>query len=217
MSVTGQAADDRAARLDVRDAACSRGGRILFSGLSFSLSAGEAALVAGPNGIGKSSLLRMICGLLSPFAGEIAAGGGLALADDRLALDTDRPLGRALAFWAGIDGRAGAVADALEALDLSPLFDVPVRMLSTGQRKRAALARVIASGAPIWLLDEPGNGLDTASLVLLGGAVERHLWAGGIVVAASHQPLPWVSTTSLTLARPDEPEEDDEDVAEDRA
>ncbi|MET0363241.1 MAG: heme ABC exporter ATP-binding protein CcmA [Sphingobium sp.] len=203
MSGTGQATDDRTVRLHVRDAACRRGGRLLFSGLGFTLDAGQAALVGGPNGIGKSSLLRMICGLLPPFAGEIAATGAVALADDRLALDSDLPLERALAFWAGIDGQAEAVAVALDSLALTPLADVPVRMLSTGQRKRAVLARVIASGAPIWLLDEPANGLDTVSIALLGKVVEQHLWAGGIVVAASHQPLPWTSTISLTLARPE--------------
>ncbi|HEX7873954.1 MAG TPA: heme ABC exporter ATP-binding protein CcmA [Sphingobium sp.] len=208
MSGTGQATDDGTVRLHVRDAACRRGGRLLFSGLSFTLDAGQAALVGGPNGIGKSSLLRLICGLLPPFMGEVAATGAMALADDRLALDSDLPLGRALAFWAGIDGQPDAVEQALERLALTPLCDVPVRMLSTGQRKRAVLARVIASGTPIWLLDEPANGLDTASIALLGRAVEQHLQGGGIVVAASHQPLPWASTTSFTLARPADADED---------
>ena len=83
-----------------------------------------------------------------------------------------------------------------------------MRMLSTGQRKRAVLARVHASAAPIWLLDEPANGLDTASVALLGRAVEAHLARGGIVIAASHQPLPWPETIHLTLARPPEPEDD---------
>lgn len=196
--------DGAAARLDVRGAACQRGGRVLFNALSFSVAAGEAALVAGPNGIGKSSLLRMLCGLLPVFAGEVSAQGTMALADDRLALDADRPLSVALGFWAGIDGGRDRIAGALAALALTPLADVPVRMLSTGQRKRAVLARVLASGAPIWLLDEPGNGLDTASLTLLGNAVEQHLAAGGIVVAASHQPLPWTAAHAFTLARPDE-------------
>jgi heme exporter protein A len=206
---TGSAIKHGKAHIAVRDAACSRGGRLLFSGVGFALAPGEAALIAGPNGIGKSSLLRMLCGLLPIFAGRIEAEGAMALADDRLALDSDQPLGKALSFWAGIDGRADAVAGALDALALAPLIDVPVRMLSTGQRKRAVLARVIASDAPIWLLDEPANGLDTASIALLGRAVEQHLAAGGIVVAASHQPLPWPETTSLTLARPAEPEDED--------
>lgn len=199
---------DGAPQIAVRDAACRRGGRILFAGVGFTLRAGEAALVSGPNGIGKSSLLRMLCGLLPLFAGTVEATGAMALADDRLALDSDRPLGRALAFWAAVDGRPDAVSQALSALALAPLADVPVRMLSTGQRKRAVLARVIASGAPIWLLDEPANGLDTASIALLGRAVEAHLAAGGIVIAASHQPLPWPETLALTLARPADPDEE---------
>ncbi|MET0362010.1 MAG: heme ABC exporter ATP-binding protein CcmA [Sphingobium sp.] len=191
-----------AARLDVRGAACQRGGRLLFSGLDFTLLPGQSALVSGPNGIGKSSLLRMMCGLLPVFAGTVAATGAMALADEKLALDMDRPLARALAFWAGLDGRAHAVAGALEAMNLASLSDVPVRMLSTGQRKRAVLARVIASDASIWLLDEPANGLDTASLTLLGLAVKHHLARGGIIVAASHQPLPLGETIALTLSRP---------------
>jgi len=181
---------------------------MLFAGVSLSLAPGQTALVSGPNGIGKSSLLRMLCGLLPVFAGTIAAEGAMALADDRLALDGDRPLGAALSFWAGIDGRPDAVPGALDAFALSGLRDVPVRMLSTGQRKRAVLARVHASAAPIWLLDEPANGLDTASVALLGRAVEAHLARGGIVIAASHQPLPWPETIHLTLARPPEPEAD---------
>lgn len=208
MEAGGQAARDGSPRIVVRDAACRRGGRILFSGLSLALAPGEAALIAGPNGIGKSSLLRMLCGLLPLFAGTIDREGALALADDRLALDADRPLGQALAFWAHMDGRADALSEAMVSLALSPLADVPVRMLSTGQRKRAVLARVIASCAPIWLLDEPANGLDTASIDLLGDAVTRHLATGGIVIAASHQPLPWPHNASLILTRPVEPEDE---------
>ena len=209
MNASGQGAEDMAARLDVRAVACRRGGRILFSGLTFALAPGEAALVGGANGVGKSSLLRMIAGLVPHFAGQTIMTGALALADDRIALDADLPLGRALAFWAAIDGARARVGEALDALALSSLSDVPVRILSTGQRKRAVLARVVASGAPIWLLDEPANGLDTASVALLGAAVERHLANGGIVVAASHQPLPWTSAIGLTLSRPNHAGDDE--------
>lgn len=218
MGATGQATDDgpagrqaavsiEKARLAIRGAACRRGGRLLFAGLEFALGPGQSALVSGPNGIGKSSLLRMLCGLLPVFAGTVEAQGMMALADERLALDMDQPLARALAFWAGIDGRPAAIADALAAMALTPLAEVPVRMLSTGQRKRAVLARVIASQAPIWLLDEPANGLDTASLALLGHAVETHLKQGGIIVAASHQPLPLPDALPIALIRPTEEEE----------
>jgi heme exporter protein A len=179
---------------------CLRGDRLLFEGMDFALAPGEAALVAGPNGAGKSSLIRLAAGLLQPAAGRIERRGRMALSDENLALDMGRPLGQALAFWARIDGAADlAVDEALTALSLRHLAEVPVRMLSTGQRKRAMLARVIASGAAIWLLDEPANGLDTASLELLGGIMQIHLAGGGIILAASHQPLPLMFTQHIPL------------------
>jgi heme exporter protein A len=177
-------------RLGFERVACRRGGRILFEGLDFTLEPGMAGLVTGPNGIGKSSLLRLAAGLLVPAAGQIARTGALALANDTAALDSTRPLGRALAFWAGLDGAGeAAVARGLAAMAIDGLADVPVRMLSTGQTKRAALARVIAGGAAIWLLDEPGNGLDAAALDRLAAAMAAHRAAGGIILAATHQPL----------------------------
>ncbi len=179
--------------------ACLRGGRILFHGLDLSLGAGESALLTGPNGIGKSSLMRLCAGLLTPFAGTIDRIGGVALSDERLALDLDRTLEEALGFWAGIDGAEAWVDAALDALALGALRAVPVRMLSTGQRKRAMLARIMASGATIWLLDEPANGLDSASVDLLGVIVSAHLADGGIVVAASHQPLPLMAPVMIDL------------------
>jgi heme exporter protein A len=175
------------ALLRMERVACLRGGRLLFEGLDLVLAAGEAALVAGPNGIGKSSLIRVAAGLLRASAGTIARDGAAALADEGLGLDPKLPLGRALAFWARLDGTdAGA---GMEAMDLTRLAAVPVRMLSTGQRKRAALARVIASRAPLWLLDEPANGLDTDGEQRLATAMANHLSGGGAILAASHQPL----------------------------
>lgn len=149
-------------RLALRGVACLRGGRLLFEGLDLALAAGEAALVTGPNGAGKSSLIRIAAGLLAPAAGRVEGEGARALMAEALALDPELPLGAALRFWAGLDGRPDAVTEALAAVGLADLAPVPVRMLSTGQRRRAALARVVASGAPVWLLDEPGNGLDIA-------------------------------------------------------
>lgn len=167
--------------------ACHRGGRMLFEGLSLSLAAGEAAVLRGPNGAGKSSLLRLVAGLLRPAGGTVASEGRIALADDALALDAELPLKSALDFWADIDG--GTVEPALEALALATIAEVPVRMLSTGQRKRASLARAIASGAEIWLLDEPLNGLDAAAIERLDRIMADHRAAGGIVLAASHLPI----------------------------
>lgn len=188
------------AALRLNDVACLRGGRLLFRGVSLTLGPGDGALLTGPNGIGKSSLLRVCAGLLPSFAGTIERTGGIAMTDERLALDMDVPLMKALGFWANLDGAGrDAIDRAMVAMALTPLSDIPVRMLSTGQRKRAMLARVIASGAAIWLLDEPANGLDTASIDLLGEAVATHLAAGGIVVAASHQPLPIAAPTIIAI------------------
>ena len=180
------------------DVACWRGGRLLFEEVSFAIAPGEAWWVRGPNGAGKSSLLRMAAGLLSPAAGTMEVGTA-ALADEELALDREQPLGAALAFWARLDGGAQRLGDALTAFGLGHLADVPVRMLSTGQARRARLARVVASGAPLWLLDEPANGLDAASVDLLGEALARHRARGGGVLAASHVPLPGEAWRTLEL------------------
>jgi heme exporter protein A len=187
--------------------ACARGGRMLFRDIDLALAPGQSALLRGPNGIGKSSLLRQIAGLLPVFAGAIDRRGAVALADERLALDTDLPLRAALTFWAKLDrAPPGALDAALEAMALTPLAALPVRMLSTGQRKRAALARVIACRAPIWLLDEPANGLDDASVTLLEAAVATHLAGGGILVAASHQPLPLAAPRVIDMRDHQAPE-----------
>ena len=188
------------AALRLSGIACARGGRLLFRGVDLALKPGGSALLRGPNGIGKSSLMRICAGLLRPMAGTIERRGRIALADERLALDLEQPLREALGFWARMDGADDRALDAaLEAMALARLGGIPVRMLSTGQRKRAALARVIASGADLWLLDEPGNGLDDASLELLGAAVAAHLAQGGIVVAASHQSLPMALPVVIDL------------------
>ena len=161
---------------------CSRGGRLLFEDLDLAIGSGEALHLRGPNGSGKSSLIRLAAGLLRPDAGHVERSE-LALADDALALDRELPLRRALRFW------GGRVDEAMEALDLTRLAHVPVRLFSTGQAKRATLARVAASEAPLWLLDEPLNGLDNDGVARLDALVTAHLERGGAVLAASHGAL----------------------------
>ncbi len=182
-------------RLAAYDLACRRGDRLLFKGVGFELHGGEALQIAGPNGIGKSSLMRILAGLLRPYNGRVEHQGLRALSDERPALDAHRPLGEALAFWGRIDGAAEQRAD----FGLEDLLDVPVRYLSTGQRKRAALARLAASGAQIWLLDEPLNGLDTHWGASTQAAIEAHRALGGIAVIASHQPLQLQMLRTLSL------------------
>jgi len=177
--------------------ACRRGGRLLFEGLSLTLAPGEAAVATGPNGIGKSSLLRLAAGLLEPAAGTVEAGS-IALADDRLALDERQNLDAALSFWAALDG--GDAKPAMAAMGIGHLAEAPVRILSTGQRKRATLARVIASGAALWLLDEPANGLDVEGVELLTAAMAAHRAAGGAILAATHQPLGLADAKKVALA-----------------
>ena len=169
--------------IDARGLALVRGGRLLFEGLGFALDSGEGLHLTGPNGCGKSSLIRLIAGLLTHAAGTIERAEA-SLADEHLALDRELSLGRALAFW-----RGPKLGEARAAFDLDRIADVPVRMLSTGQGRRARLARVMASGKPLWLLDEPLNGLDAAGSDQLARAIAGHRKSGGGVVIASHRPL----------------------------
>ena len=167
--------------------ACIRGDRLLFEGLSLTLARGEALWLRGPNGTGKSSLIRLAAGLLRPAAGTVERHERIALIDEATALDAELPLRRALDIWARIDGIDGPmVARAMEAMALAPLAEVPVAMLSTGQRKRAAMARVIASAAPFWLLDEPAYGMADAARARLVAAIAAHRANGGAVLLASH-------------------------------
>ncbi len=172
------------ALLSFEDVTLRRGGRLLFERLSLKLNAGDAIRLTGPNGSGKSSLLRLAAGLLRSAGGTVERAP-LALADDKPALDFERPLGEALRFWAGRDPQP-----ALDALGIAHLVQVPVRYLSSGQIRRASLARVIASDARLWLLDEPANALDEDGMRRLGAAIAGHRSGGGAVVAASHLQIP---------------------------
>jgi heme exporter protein A len=166
-----------------------RGGRLLFERLELSLSPGARLQLTGPNGSGKSSLIRLAAGLLHANSGRVQRCAPAALSDDALALDRELPLGRALGLWTRLSGTSERLGAAVHALGLEGLSEVPVRLLSSGQCKRASLARVAASGAPLWLLDEPLNGLDREGAERLHQLLETHVSSGGAVLAASHVPL----------------------------
>lgn len=184
--------------LALRGVACLRGDRLLFEGLDLTVAAGEAIELRGPNGVGKSSLLRIAAGLLHADAGVVERAARTAWLGEPAALDGERTLGEALAFWARIDG--GDLAPAMAAMGIAGLARVPVRYLSTGQRRRAAIARTIASAAPLWLLDEPANGLDTDGVARLSEAIAAHRAGGGAVAAATHLPLAMAGKRSLILS-----------------
>ncbi len=186
--------------LDARNLTCRRGDRLLFGGLDLRLGTGEAVHVVGPNGIGKTSLLRMLAGFIAPYRNGrepvIAWHGSLGLIDGKPALDEHLPLRKALAFWSAIDGaRHGPLA----RLGLEPLLDVPVRYLSTGQRKRAAFARLLSQRADNWLLDEPLNGLDAQGAALVEQLIAEHRADGGIAIVASHQTIAMPGAAVLDL------------------
>ena len=183
-------------RLTASDLACRKGDRLLFKALSFTLEPGEALQLTGSNGIGKSSLMRIVAGLAPAYAGTVERLGAVGLVDERPALDPHLPLGRALAFWQRIDGPADAE---LARLGIAGLEEVPVRYLSTGQKKRAALARLLGQRAPIWLLDEPLNGLDTRGVELVQQIAAEHCRAGGICLIASHQAFALPGLRALEL------------------
>jgi heme exporter protein A len=174
--------------LRLENVAVIRGNRLVLDRFSLEAGAGDIIWIRGANGSGKSTLLRLVAGLLPKVSGELSIEGRLALADENPALDANLTVEKALRIWAGMDGaNAAALEVALTAMDMIALADVPVRFLSTGQRKRASLARVLASSAPIWLLDEPYNGLDSASAARLDAALLKHSAAGGLALVAAHQ------------------------------
>ncbi|KHL26456.1 cytochrome C biogenesis protein CcmA [Croceibacterium mercuriale] len=174
---------------------CRRGDRLLWGPLDLAVRPGQALHLTGPNGIGKTSMLRIAAGLLRPMAGQVERDGSFALLDGAVALDEQQALGTALAFWQRLD----PAAMPLERLGLDQLLDVPVRYLSTGQRKRAGLARLIGQGARHWLLDEPLNALDDAGVALVEALIAERQAAGGAVIVASHQPIRLCDAAVLDL------------------
>ncbi len=186
--------------LIVEALACRRGDRLLFDGVSFRVDPGGALYLEGPNGSGKSSLLRLLAGLLAPADGAISGGGARGFLGHDWALKARMRLGDELAYWARLDGGMTRLPAAMAAVAVDGLADVPCRHLSSGQRRRAGLARVIASGAPLWLLDEPAAGLDTASVALLAAAMAAHRAEGGMVIAAVHGDIGLAGAARLRLA-----------------
>jgi heme exporter protein A len=186
-----------------------RGGRKLFSELSFAVAAGEALLLLGPNGAGKTTLIRTIAGLLSPAAGAIRIDGGEAersvgeqchYVGHLNALKSGLTVEENAAFWCRfLGGRRDGLDVALEAFGLAALRDIPAAYLAAGQKRRLGLARVLLAERPVWLLDEPTVSLDSAAQMALTRAVEGHLAAGGAVVAATHASLGLPNSRELHL------------------
>ena len=172
----------------LQNVAIIRGNRLVLDRLSLEAKPGDILWIRGANGSGKSTLLRLIAGLLPSANGQMTVEGKVALADENLALDPNMTVESALGFWAKMDGASADIREqTLAAMDLVPLAEIPVRYLSTGQRKRASLSRLFASQAPIWLLDEPYNGLDSANATRLDAALLKHASNGGIALVAAHQ------------------------------
>jgi heme exporter protein A len=192
--------------LEAEGLAAFRGERLVFSGLGFAVPEGGALQLVGPNGSGKSTLLRLLAGLVRAEAGRLSWCGEDALSDPvehagRVAylghLDAVKPgltAAENLSVWGML-----AVDRALAAVGLATLAELPAKMLSAGQRRRLALARLLLRKVPIWLLDEPTLGLDAVSVERFGAMLAAHRSGGGVVVAATHLPLPLPDAAMLSL------------------
>lgn len=186
-------------RLSGEHLTCVRGGREVFSGLNFGVSGGEALVVTGRNGAGKSSLLRMIAGLVAIAGGSLTLSGGDGEATPGEQahylghLDAVKPslsVSENLRFWTDyLGGDSATILDALDAVGLEPLAGLPAAYLSAGQRRRLSIARLLATKRPLWLLDEPTSALDQPSQEKLTDLMRGHLAGGGMIVAAAHGPI----------------------------
>jgi heme exporter protein A len=186
-------------RLSGRGVSCARGGRAVFSGLDFEANSGEALAVVGANGSGKTSLLRMIAGLLALAGGSIAIEGGgaeLTLPEQahylghRDALKPALSVIENLSFWRDfLGGEWSDVRESLATVGLGHAALLPAAYLSAGQKRRLSIARLLTVNRPIWLLDEPGSALDAGGASMFAGMMNDHLARGGLIVAATHGPL----------------------------
>lgn len=190
---------------------CIRGSREVFAGVDFTLGAGQALAVTGRNGSGKSSLLRLIAGLLPAASGRLALAGGDAersigeqahYLGHQDALKSSLSVAENLRFWIDYLGGEGDAKPALAAVGLDSLAALPAAYLSAGQRRRLSLARLVAIDRPIWLLDEPASTLDAAAQSALSNLMREHLGEGGMIVAATHTPLGLDGIRTLQLGPP---------------
>ena len=197
-------------RLSATDLACRRGGRDVFAGVNFSVASGESLAIRGRNGAGKSSLLRMVVGLVRVASGRLSLEGGdpeLTIGEQAHylghldALKPSLSVAENLQFWSAFFGADNAgLNEPLRAVGLDALADLPAAYLSAGQRRRLSIARLLAVKRPLWLLDEPTSTLDAAAQVRLAEIMQAHLAGGGIILAATHGALGLDDTRELRLA-----------------
>ena len=196
-------------RLEAHDLACRRGGRRIFAGVSFAVESGEMLTLRGPNGVGKTTLLRLIAGFLRPEAGELHLHGAkddVPLAQHchyvahQNAIKPQLTVEENLLFWCDfLNGDRARLEHALQALNLEALRHLPGAVLSAGQKRRLSLARLLLAQRPLWLLDEPTVGLDVDSVAALSALMNAHLSEGGIIIASTHIDLGLAATRTLHL------------------